>query len=141
MGNRLNRQSGSCWEAAESSEASHLGGGCQREDQSRAAGGEVQVSPSVSRGCRAGRKGLRSMAGWALPPHQTFCLLLSSLAASHPHIPGPEGPAFQAWGGDGWMWVGTESGGLQGLALWAPLHTSWGGISVPTLIILSSLTL
>lgn len=124
---RRGEQSGSWWEAAESSEASHLGGGCRREDQSRAAGGEVRVSPSVSRGRKAGRKGLRSMAGWALPPHQNFCLLLSSLAASHLHIPGPEGPAFQAWGGDGWMWVGTESGGLQGLALWAPLHTSLRG--------------
>ena len=52
------------------------------------------------------------------------------------HIPGPEGPAFQAWGGDGRMWLGTESGGLQGIALWAPLHTSlwWQGDQYQSLL-------
>ena len=45
MGTRLNRRHGSWWEATESSEASNLGAGCQREDQSRAAGIEIPVSP------------------------------------------------------------------------------------------------
>lgn len=34
------------------------------------------------------------------------------------------------------MWLGTESGGLQGIALWAPLHTSlwWQGDQYQSLL-------